>query len=46
MYLLGVDGHVENRTLVVEQRVLRDDEDSITGVKNFEHFALFCSNKR
>lgn len=29
----------------MKQRVLRDDEDPLTGVKNFENFALFCRNK-
>lgn len=29
----------------MKQRVLRYDEDSLTGVKNFENFALVCGNK-
>lgn len=29
----------------MKQRVLRYDEDPLTGVKNFENFALFCRNK-
>lgn len=41
-YLLGVDGHVENRTLVAKQRVLRDDEDPLAEVKNFQNFSLLC----
>lgn len=29
----------------MKQGVLRYDEDPLTGVKNFENFALFCRNE-
>lgn len=42
IYLLGVDGHVQNGALVAKERILGYDEDPLAGVKNFEYFALVC----
>lgn len=43
--LLGVDGHVEDRSFVVEQRILRYGEDALAGVDHLQNLPLFCRKK-